>query len=79
MPHALVFCDCRVGTITYFGIKAGIVGIIGIFGMGDIGGILEFTLIVFGFFIYPISEHSFFLRASRQMFFARTKDKSLFL
>ena len=47
--------------------------------MGDIGGILEFVLIVFGFFLYPISEHSFFLNATRQMFFVRTKEKSLFV
>lgn len=41
---------------------------------GDIGGIFEITMIIFGFFVFPISEHSFILRAARLMYFGRTKD-----
>lgn len=47
--------------------------------MGDIGGILEISMLLFGFFIFPISEHSFFLTAARLQFFARTKNTSLFI
>ena len=46
--------------------------------LGDLGGIFEIVMIIFGVFIFPISEHSFNLRASRMMFFARTKLKNLF-
>ena len=35
-------------------------------------------MIIFGFFLFPISEHSFYLRAGRMLFFARTKDEKLF-
>lgn len=47
--------------------------------LGDIGGIIEITIIVFSLIFLPISRHSFYLRASRFMFFARSKDKSLFI
>lgn len=46
--------------------------------IGDIGGIFEFTMVLFGFFMFPISNFSFVLQASRSMYFARTKDNSLF-
>ena len=29
--------------------------------LGDIGGITEITLILFGFFFLPISKHNFYL------------------
>jgi len=35
-------------------------------------------MIIFGFFLFPISEHSFYLRAGRMLFFARTKDEKIF-
>ena len=47
--------------------------------LGDIGGIIEIILIVFGTIFLPIARHSFYLRASRFMFFARSKDSSLFI
>ena len=46
--------------------------------LGDMGGIIEITLIAFGLVLLPISRHSFYLKAARLMFFARTKDCSLF-
>ena len=46
--------------------------------LGDLGGIFEITMIVFGFFLFPVSEHSFYLKASRLLYFARTKDQGLF-
>lgn len=51
----------------------------GIDALGDIGGIIEITIIFFGFIFLPISRHSYYLRAARFMFFARTKDKTLFI
>ena len=47
--------------------------------LGDLGGFIEITLIVFGSIFLPISRYSFYLKAARFMFFARTKDSSLFL
>lgn len=46
--------------------------------LGDLGGIFEVTMIVFGFFMFPISEHSFNLTAARLLYFGRTKEKHLF-
>lgn len=46
--------------------------------LGDLGGIVEVLMIIFGFFLFPISEHSFYLKAARMLYFARTKDKTLF-
>lgn len=36
-------------------------------------------MLIFGFFLFPISEHSFYLRAARLLYFARTSDHSLFV
>lgn len=47
--------------------------------LGDIGGIIEIIFIVFGSLFLPISRHSFYLKASRFMFFARSRDEKLFL
>ena len=47
--------------------------------LGDLGGVTEVIMIVFGFLIYPISEHSFTLKAAKKMFLARTTDKTLFV
>ena len=46
--------------------------------MGDIGGLLEIAMIFFGFFLYPISYHSFIIKAAKKMFFARSSDRTLF-
>ena len=42
------------------------------------GGIVEVIMIIFGFFLFPISEHSFYLKAARMLYYARTKDEKLF-
>ena len=46
--------------------------------LGDLGGIVEVIMIIFGFFLFPISEHSFYLKAARMLYFARTKEQNLF-
>ena len=46
--------------------------------LGDLGGIVEVIMIIFGFFLFPISEHSFYLKAARMLYYARTKDDKLF-
>ena len=46
--------------------------------LGDLGGIFEITMIVFGFFLFPISEHNFFMKAAQDLYFARTKEKNIF-
>lgn len=35
-------------------------------------------MVVFGFFLYSVSEHSFYLTAFSKLFFARTKDQGMF-
>lgn len=35
-------------------------------------------MIVFGFFLFSISEHSFYLTALTQLFYARTSDENMF-
>jgi hypothetical protein len=46
--------------------------------LGDLGGVTEVVMICFGFFLFPISEHSFYIKAINKMFLARSTDKSLF-
>ena len=33
---------------------------------------------LFGFFVYPISEHSYVIKAAKKLFIARTRDGSIF-
>lgn len=46
--------------------------------LGDLGGVVEVLTILFGIFLFPISEFSFILEASQKLFYARSTDKSLF-
>ena len=46
--------------------------------LGDLGGVTEVIMLMFGFFLYPISEHSYVMRATSRMFLAKTKDNKLF-
>ena len=46
--------------------------------LGDLGGVIEVIMIVFGFIFFPISEHSYIIRASKKLFYARTQDENLF-
>jgi len=47
--------------------------------LGDLGGVTEVIMLFFGFFLQPISEHSFLLQAIKKLFLARTNDDDLFL
>lgn len=46
--------------------------------LGDLGGVTEVVMLVFGFILFPISEHSFTLKAAKKMFKARTAENGLF-
>ena len=46
--------------------------------IGDLGGVMEILTVLCGFFIFPISEHSFILKALESLYLGRTKDKRLF-
>ena len=46
--------------------------------LGDLGGVTEVVMLCFGFMLYPISEHSFYLKAIKKLFIARTKSNTLF-
>jgi len=53
--------------------------IFGWFGLlGKLGGITNVMMLLFGFILFPISEHAFILKAAKKLFIARTKDKNLF-
>ena len=41
---------------------------------GDVGGLYAFILPLFAFFLNPMSEHSFFLTAASELFYARHVD-----
>ena len=46
--------------------------------IGDIAGIYDLIYVVVGFFIFPISKHSFFLSAMKKMFLVKTTDSHIF-
>lgn len=46
--------------------------------LGDIGGILEISLIALGSVFCAVSEHSFIVEATKRLFKARTQDEDLF-
>jgi hypothetical protein len=46
--------------------------------LGDLGGVLEVVMLAFGFFLFPISEHSFILKAAHRLFYARTTSDKIF-
>lgn len=46
--------------------------------MGDLGGVIEIVSVAFGFFLFCISEHSFYLGAIQKLYLANTKDVKLF-
>jgi len=35
-------------------------------------------MLLFGFFLYPISEHSYVLKVAKKLFIARTSDPEIF-
>ena len=46
--------------------------------LGRLGGVTNVMMILFGSFLFPISKHSFILKAAKKLFIARTRDKDLF-
>jgi len=44
-----------------------------------LGGVTEVVMLSFGFMMFPISEHSFTLKAAKRLFLARTDDKEMFV
>jgi hypothetical protein len=54
--------------------------IFGWFGLlGKLGGITNIFMMMLGGLMFPVSEHSFILKASKKLFIARTKDDSILL
>jgi len=45
--------------------------------LGDLGGVTEVLMIMLGSFLYPISEFSFILAATKKLFYARTASEDL--
>lgn len=46
--------------------------------LGKLGGITNVMMLLFGFFLFSISEHSYILKASKKLFIARTRNPKLF-
>jgi hypothetical protein len=46
--------------------------------ISDLGGVITGFMVFCGVFLYPISEFSFYLKISKRLFLARTKDESFF-
>ena len=42
--------------------------------LGDLGGVLEIFIFVFGVFMYPVSRHSYVLEMISRLFMAKTND-----
>lgn len=56
--------------------QRGVYGIIDL--LGDLGGQIEIYLFVFGWIMFALSERSFTLKATKNLFLAKTKDKNMF-
>ena len=46
--------------------------------IGDLGGVLEVIIFIFGIFLFPASEFSFITKALQKLYLARTSQKGLF-
>ena len=46
--------------------------------LGELGGVFELILLIFGFFLFPISEHSFILKAGQKLFYAKSPQNTTF-
>ena len=46
--------------------------------IGDLGGVIEIFVILYGGILYRISEHSFNMYATKTLFLAETSDETLF-
>jgi hypothetical protein len=47
--------------------------------IGDLGGVTEIIMLMFGFFMYPINEFSFNMRAMKRWFVVSTTEKDLMM
>lgn len=47
--------------------------------LGDVGGIMEVVLIVFGTILYSVAEHSFHIQALKRLFKVKTSQQDLFI
>jgi len=46
--------------------------------MGDLGGILQFIVVVFAMVVAPVSKYSFILEYASNLFYGRVKSKYVF-
>ena len=46
--------------------------------LGDIGGVAEFIIAVFGVFFLPLSEFAFRISVARKLFMAKSNEGELF-
>jgi hypothetical protein len=46
--------------------------------LGKLGGITNVMMLLFGFVLFSISEHSYVLKASKKLFIARSRNPNLF-
>ena len=46
--------------------------------LGDLGGVTEVIMLTFGFFLLPLSEHSFIVEATKKLYLAKTTNEKLF-
>ena len=46
--------------------------------VGDLGGVIDLIIFVFGLFLYPYSQYSYNLEMQRYLYKARTNDVKLF-
>lgn len=46
--------------------------------IGNIGGVLELLIMIFGIVMFPFSYHKFVLNSIKTFFLARTQDNNLF-
>ena len=47
--------------------------------LGDIGGLIEMSMLLLGSMMASISEHSFFIKAIQKLFLVNTYDRKLFI
>ena len=47
--------------------------------LGDLGGVTEIVMLIFGSFLFPVSEFSFVVEAMKRFFMAHTVEEDLFL
>ena len=45
--------------------------------IGDLGGVTEIIMLLFGFFMFPISEFSFNMKAMKKWFIVSTNNEDL--